>query len=59
MQEERKMTKLLALTTLLLAAATQAFAGSVVGPEIDATSGMTVLALLSGGVLVLRARRKK
>ena len=53
------MTKFLAFTTLLMAAATQAFAGSVVSPEIDAASGMTMVALISGGVLVLRARRKQ
>jgi len=28
-------------------------------PEIDASSGATALALLSGGLLVLRSRRKK
>jgi hypothetical protein len=40
-------------------AATQAFAGGVIAPEIDATSGVTILALISGGVMVMRARRDK
>ena len=28
-------------------------------PEIDASSGASALALLSGGLLILRSRRKK
>jgi len=54
------MTKFLGFTLLLASVAGYAFAGSVVpGPEIDASSGVAALGLLSGGILVLRARRKK
>jgi hypothetical protein len=34
-----------------------AFAGTV--PEIDAAAGVGALALLSGGLLVIRGRRKR
>ena len=43
---------------LLLGSACFAFAGFVT-PEIDASSGAAAVALLSGGLLVLRSRRKK
>jgi hypothetical protein len=52
------MRKVLALSMLLAGSAAYAFAGHVV-PEIDAPSGVAVIALLSGGLLVLRSRRRK
>jgi hypothetical protein len=51
--------KLLGLTLLLIGAASFAFATPVAAPEIDGASATTAIALLSGGLLVLRARRKK
>ena len=48
------------LTTLMLLAgtATFAFAGATV-PEIDSNSAVAAVALLSGGLLMLRERRRK
>ena len=55
------MLKLLSLSLMLAGAASVAFAGGTVAiaPEIDGASAMTAVVLLSGGLLVLRARRKK
>ena len=55
------MYKLLSLSLILAGAASFAFAGvaGVVAPEVDGTSAITAVVLLSGGLLVLRARRKK
>ena len=50
--------KTLATLILLLGTATFAFA-EVVAPEIDANSAAAAAALVSGGLLVLRSRRKK
>jgi hypothetical protein len=55
----RKVYKLLGLSLLLVGAASSAFALDVVAPEIDGASAISALVLLSGGLLVLRARRKK
>ena len=52
------MNKLIGTMMLLLGAAGCAFAGRV-APEIDASSGIAAVALLSGGLLVLRGRRRK
>lgn len=52
------MRKLLAYSMVLIGAAVSVQAGNV-APEIDPSSGVAALALLSGGLLVLRARRKK
>jgi LPXTG-motif cell wall-anchored protein len=50
------MTK---VSVLILLAANVAFAGAVGGvPEIDPGVGISALALLSGGLLLLRSRRK-
>jgi hypothetical protein len=51
------MTRILGWTMLVIGAAGSAMAG-VTAPEIDPASGVAALALLSGGVLVLRGRRK-
>lgn len=53
------MYKLLAFSLLLAGAASSAFALDVVAPEIDGASAVSAVVLLSGGLLVLRARRKK
>jgi hypothetical protein len=51
--------KIIGLTMLLLGAAGSAMAGLVVAaPEIDSTSAVGALALLSGALLVIRGRRK-
>jgi hypothetical protein len=47
------------MVILLATVAGFAFAGTARAPEIDASSGVAALALLSGGLLVLRSRRKK
>jgi len=51
------MAKYIGLTLILIATAGSAFASTTV-PEIDPASGISALALLSGALLMLRARRK-
>jgi hypothetical protein len=51
--------KILGLSLLLVGAASFAFAGPTIAPEIDGASTASAIVLLSGGLLVLRARRKK
>ncbi len=51
------MKQLLGLSLLTLGSAVFAFAGAV--PEIDPSSAGSALALLTGGLVVLRARRAK
>ena len=53
------MYRLIGLTTLLLGTAGYSLAGLVPSPEIDPSAGVAAVALLSGGMLVLRSRRKK
>jgi hypothetical protein len=53
------MSKLIGYSFLLMGAARFAWAGPTAAPEIDAASATSALALLSGALLVLRARRKK
>jgi LPXTG-motif cell wall-anchored protein len=53
------MSKFIGFSLLLVGAANFAFAGAVRTPEIDGASALAGVALLSGGLLVLRARRKK
>jgi hypothetical protein len=52
------MTKFAAFALLLIGTVAIAGAGSPV-PEIDPASGGSALALLSGALLVIRARRNK
>jgi hypothetical protein len=47
------------IVLLFLAAASFAFAGTNPAPEIDANMAGSALALISGGLLVLRSRRNK
>ena len=53
------MIKFVGLSLLLAGAATSAFAAAVSAPEIDGASAVSAVVLLSGGLLVLRARRRK
>lgn len=54
------MTKIAGYLLLLAGSAGFAFAGlNVAAPEIDPATGVAALTLLSGGLLVLRARRRK
>jgi len=48
------MLRLLGLTALLMGVAGFAFAGIQTAPEIDASTGVAALTLLSGGLIVLR-----
>ena len=50
------MKRLFGFAVVLAAVAGSAFAG-IPTPEIDASTGTAALALLSGGMLVLRSRR--
>ncbi|HLG98306.1 MAG TPA: hypothetical protein VKX49_18465 [Bryobacteraceae bacterium] len=53
------MRKVLALALLFVCTSAYSVAGGIAGvPEIDATSGGAALALIAGGLLILRARRK-
>ena len=58
-REEKRLTRLIGLSMLLMGAAVYAFAGTGRVPEIDASSGVAAVTLLSGGLLVLRSRRRK
>ena len=53
------MSRFVSFSLLLIGAASFAFAGNVNAPEIDGASAVSAAVLLSGGLLVLRARRKK
>jgi len=53
------MKKSIGFSLLLVGAASFAFAGTATAPEIDGVSAASAIVLLSGGLLVLRARRKK
>ncbi len=51
--------KAITFLTLLVGATGAAFAGAPQAPEIDAATGIGALTLISGGLAILRARRKK
>jgi len=52
------MMRILGTLIVLLGVASSAF-GLVSVPEIDANSSVAAIALVSGGLLVMRARRRK
>ena len=52
------MQKLIAFVMLVVGSSAIAMAVSVV-PEIDPTSGVNAVALIVGGLLILRSHRKK
>jgi len=60
-KEANWMAKLIGLMLLMIGSAGFALAGLVAAgvPEIDPTAAAGALALLSGGLLVIRARRRK
>lgn len=51
--------KIAGTTLMLLGTAGFAFAGFTTVPEIDPATGIGALTLLSGALLVVRARRKR
>jgi hypothetical protein len=51
--------KHLGLAVIFLGTASFTFASAPVVPEIDANSAASAVALISGGLLVLRGRRKR
>jgi hypothetical protein len=53
------MHKILGLALLMIAASGSCFAGIVAVPEIDPAAGTAAIALIAGGLLVIRSRRKK
>ena len=53
------MSKFIGFSLLLIGAASSALAGPATAPEIDGASAASAIVLLSGGLLVLRAHRKK
>jgi len=53
------MTKAAGTLLLLIGMSSFAFACGVRVPEIDVATGVGGLALLSGGLLVIRGRRKR
>ena len=52
------MNRMIGLSILMVSMATFALAG-IRAPEIDATSGAAAIGLLSGGILILRSRKKR
>ena len=52
------MKKTIGITVLLLGLSGTAFAGTGTVPKIDATTGVSAIALLGGACLIIRARRK-
>lgn len=53
------MTRVLAVTILVASLAQFAFAGRPAVPEIDSSSAVAAVGLLTGALLVLRSRRKR
>ncbi len=53
------ISKLIGFTLLVTGAASSAFGAVAIAPEIDGASAVSAIVLLSGGLLVLRARRKR
>jgi hypothetical protein len=51
--------KIFGMALLLVGASQFVFAGVPVSPELDPATGVSALVLLSGAVLVIRARRRK
>jgi hypothetical protein len=52
------MIRAIGMAVLLASVASFAFAGTA-APEIDASAGVAAIGLLSGGLLVLRSRKKR
>jgi LPXTG-motif cell wall-anchored protein len=57
--EQLAIMKIVAGVLILMASAGFALAGIGAAPEIDPTAAVGALALLGGGALVIRGRRRK
>jgi hypothetical protein len=53
------MSKIGGAILLLIGMSSFAFGCAVQAPEIDAATGVAALALLGGGLLVIRSRKKR
>ena len=53
------MQKVLGMALMIVGASSALMAGTPAVPEIDASTGASAIAIIAGGILVLRARRKK
>jgi LPXTG-motif cell wall-anchored protein len=53
------MQKIMGLAFLMIGASVSCMAGLSAVPEVDPASAVGALALLAGGLLVIRGRRKK
>jgi hypothetical protein len=53
------MNRLIGIGILLVGTAVYAIAGTARTPEIDASAGVAAIALLTGGLVVLRGRRNR
>jgi hypothetical protein len=53
------MQKILGLALLVIGASVSCLAGIIAVPEIDPASGGAAIVLLTGGLLVIRSRRRK
>jgi len=53
------MQKILGLALLMIATSVSCLAGIVALPEIDPAAGGAAIALVAGGLIVIRSRRKK
>ena len=53
------MNRILGLPLLFIGLAGYAVAGFSSAPEIDASSGITAVTLIAGGLAVLKGRRRK
>jgi hypothetical protein len=53
------MSRLIGFAALLMVCSSMAFAGAANVPEIDPSTGAGALALVAGGLVVLRARRRR
>ena len=53
------MQKVLGIALIVVGASSALMAGVAAVPEIDASTGASAIAIVAGGILVLRARRKK
>jgi len=51
--------RIAALVLFFVATPAMAFAGTVTAPEIDASTAVGGLTLLSGAILVIRGRRRR
>ena len=53
------MKRIIGLAMVLMSMSVSAFATPFPVPEIDASTGASAVALLSGGLMVIRSRRNK